>query len=105
SAEASATTCGCASARSAWASMRVHAAACSCVSSSGRTSMSALAPAVGLVAFGQRRDQAVDAVGVDLLGELAAVGIDQPHPQHVQVVDLPAGALPRRLLQPVFELD
>src|SRR5205085_6583682 len=60
---------------------------------------------VGAIALGERGDQAVDALGVDLLRELGAVGFHQPHTQHVEVVDLPAGAHARRLLQPVFELD
>ena len=40
-------------------------------------------------------DQAINALGVDFLRELAAVGFHQPHAQHVQVVDLPARALAR----------
>ena len=79
----------------------------SCVSSAGRTSMRQLSPscALDLLRSVKRGDQAVDALGVDLLRELAAVGLHQPHAQHVQVVDLPAGALARRLLEPVVQLD
>ena len=84
-----------------------QAGASSCVSLGGRTSIGASAQLLPLllVALRQRGDQAVDALGVDLLRELAAVGIDQPDAEHVQVVDLPAAGLARRLLEPVVELD
>ncbi len=43
-------------------------------------------------------------LAVDLLRELGAVGVDQPDAQHIEVVDLPAGALAGRLLEAVVEL-
>ena len=51
-----------------------------------------------------RRNQAIETFGVDLLCKLATISFDQPDTQHVQVVDLPACALPRRFLQPVIQL-
>lgn len=76
----------------------------------GSTSMarglSALGSArIGLVARGQCLDQAVDALGIDLLRELAPVGFHQPDTQHIQVVDLPACAITRSLFEAVVELD
>ena len=65
----------------------------------------ARASVVGSIALGQGGDQAVDALGVDFLGKLAAVGLDQPDAQHVQVVDLPAGAIAGSFLEAVIELD
>jgi hypothetical protein len=54
-------------------SMRQQATACSCVSSAGSTSTGfTLLGGVGAVALGQGGDQSVDALGIDLLRELAA---------------------------------
>src|SRR6476620_7959511 len=96
-------------------SMRTQAPAWSCVISAGRTSISLYPRRLGppysaflgvrLVAFGQAGDQAIQALGVDLGRELAAIGLHQPHTHHVQVVDLPACALARSFLEPVVQLD
>src|SRR3954469_15971837 len=104
---ASATACTWGCDARACASMRAQAGASSWVNWPGSTSIASalLAAGVVLVALREPRDQAVDALGIDLLGELAAVGLDQPHAQDVQVVDLPAGAFARRLLEPVVQLD
>src|SRR4051794_25233080 len=81
--EASATACAEASLRIACASMRLQGPASACVSCAGNTSTatSALAAGVDAIALGQGGDQAVDALGVDLRRELAAVGFHQPHAQ------------------------
>src|SRR3569832_651109 len=107
SAPVSATTAGDGAARSACASMRLHAAASSCVSCAGITSIarSALLRAAGvrLVALLQRGDQPVDTLAVRDLRKLAAIGFDQPDAEHVQVIDLPPGALPGCLFETVVE--
>src|SRR5947209_7643242 len=82
SAPASATAALPDSERKPCASMRTQAGAWSCVSSAGRISTgSALFLDVAgrlAVALDQRRDQAVHALGADLLRELAAIGFNQP---------------------------
>src|SRR5690606_38140699 len=93
------------SAASPCRSMCRQAGASSCVRREGRTSTSETRlSAFALVARRERGDQAVDALGVDLLRELAAVGVDQPDAEHVEVVDLPAAALAGGLLEPVVDL-
>jgi len=54
------------------------------------------------VALGQALDQAIHALGGDLLGELVAIGLDQPDPGDIQVEDAPGIAL---LFEAVIELD
>src|SRR5690606_17812195 len=46
-------------------------------------------------------DQPFDAAGRGLLRELRSIGLDEPDPEHVDVVDLPVVA---RLAHPVVEL-
>ena len=72
------------------------------VSVAGSSSISSWRRRPPLVALGELGDQAVDAVGADLLREAVAVVLDQPDAEHVDVVDLPAVA---GLLEPVVELD
>src|SRR6218665_29443 len=59
---------------------------------------------IGLVARGQCVDQAVHALGVDLLRELAPVGFHQPDAEHGQGVDLPARGVVRGFFEGVVQL-
>src|SRR5690606_32277876 len=96
SALASTTTSGPLRTWSPCTSMRRQPLAWRWVSSEGSTSMRGVSLSalggIGLVARHQRLNEAIHPARIDLGGELSAVGFHQPHAQHVEVVDLPAGA-------------